>query len=250
MRSNYNPLDVTISSSSAQLSAVDMITTVVQWLAPVLLVGGGVIPYVPQYLQIKRTRNVEGFSLYVCLTLLIANTLRILFWFGHPFELPLLLQSIVMNVTMLAMVHVYVETKNRYSNDFFASRQITFIDFDVDNFWKWTDFISYVQFVIVFTMAGAAIAYLFSGSSMFVEGLGFSALCIEAMLGVPQFYHNLQNKSTEGMSVKMVILWTFGDVFKTLYFVIRNAPYQFWVCGILQISLDTAILGQVFLYRV
>lgn len=41
---------------------------------------GGVVPYIPQYLEIKRTENTEGFSLYVCLVLLIANTLRILFW--------------------------------------------------------------------------------------------------------------------------------------------------------------------------
>lgn len=44
------------------------------------MVIGGVIPYVPQYRQIKQTQDTDGFSLLVCLTLLIANTLRILFW--------------------------------------------------------------------------------------------------------------------------------------------------------------------------
>lgn len=42
---------------------------------------GGIVPYIPQYYDIKRTENAEGFSLYVCLVLLIANTLRILFWY-------------------------------------------------------------------------------------------------------------------------------------------------------------------------
>lgn len=48
--------------------------------AATAMIVGGVIPYVPQYKQIKRTQDPEGFSLLVCLTLLIANTLRILFW--------------------------------------------------------------------------------------------------------------------------------------------------------------------------
>ena len=45
--------------------------------------------------------------------LLAANILRILFWFGKPFETPLLLQSILMNLAMLIMVHLCVTTKSR-----------------------------------------------------------------------------------------------------------------------------------------
>ncbi|ESO00143.1 hypothetical protein HELRODRAFT_128239, partial [Helobdella robusta] len=67
------------------------------------IVLGGVLPYVPQYLDIQKSRNSEGFSTLVCLTLLIANVLRILFWFGHPFETPLLVQSVLMNIVMLAL---------------------------------------------------------------------------------------------------------------------------------------------------
>lgn len=43
----------------------------------------------------------------------------------------------------------------------------------------------------------------------------------------------------------MVIMWTCGDIFKTAYFVMREAPTQFWVCGALQVSLDVVILIQV-----
>lgn len=52
----------------------------VSYSAATAMIIGGIIPYVPQYKQIKRTQDPEGFSLLVCLTLLIANTLRILFW--------------------------------------------------------------------------------------------------------------------------------------------------------------------------
>ncbi|ETN57857.1 hypothetical protein AND_010573 [Anopheles darlingi] len=51
----------------------------VGWTSASFMVVGGVLPYVPQYRQIKQTQDPEGFSLHVCLALLIANTLRILF---------------------------------------------------------------------------------------------------------------------------------------------------------------------------
>jgi uncharacterized protein with PQ loop repeat len=69
------------------------------------------------------------------------------------------------------------------------------------------------------------------------------------MLGMPQFIRNYQNKSTEGMSVQMVMFWTSGDTFKTGYFVLRQAPMQFWMCGALQILVDISILSQVVIYR-
>jgi hypothetical protein len=43
-------------------------------------------------------------------------------------------------------------------------------------------------------------------------------------------------------------MWTSGDIFKTVYFIVRNAPLQFSLCGLLQISIDLAILCQVMLY--
>lgn len=60
------------------------IWTAVSWIASLAMIIGGVLPYVPQYVKIKKTENADGFSLYVCLTLLIANILRILFWLVSP----------------------------------------------------------------------------------------------------------------------------------------------------------------------
>lgn len=48
--------------------------------AQTAMVLGGVVPFIPQYLDIRRTHNTEGFSLFVCLNLLIAHILRIMFW--------------------------------------------------------------------------------------------------------------------------------------------------------------------------
>ncbi|XP_077916272.1 solute carrier family 66 member 2 isoform X3 [Halichoerus grypus] len=83
----------------------------VSWGAAGAIVFGGVVPYIPQYRDIRRTQNAEGFSTYVCLVLLVANILRILFWFGRHFESPLLWQSIVMILTMLLMLKLCTEVR-------------------------------------------------------------------------------------------------------------------------------------------
>ena len=64
---NYKMADVSLYS-------------LISWLASGFMIFGGVIPYVPQYMQIRNSKNAEGFSLFVCFTLLMANTLRIFFW--------------------------------------------------------------------------------------------------------------------------------------------------------------------------
>lgn len=211
------------------------------------MVLGGVVPFIPQYLDIHRSRNTEGFSLFVCLTLLIAHILRIMFWFGRHFELPLLAQSIIMVFAMLVLVQLCVSVNQK--SEIIAARARRFTDFDLQYFWKWTDFLSYIEFTLTFCLVVGVVTYLLLNVTVFVEFLGFMAVFCEAMLGAPQFYRNFQNKSTVGMSKKMVGFWTCGDIFKTVYFILRAAPAQFWICGMLQVSIDVAIFGQVAIYR-
>lgn len=59
---------------------------------------------------------------------------------------------------------------------------------------------------------------------------------VDVISGLPQFLRNYKNKSTHGMSFLMVIMWTIGDIYKTTYFLVRQAPMQFWICGMLQVS--------------
>ena len=75
---------------------------------------GGVVPYVPQYIAIRSSGNTKGFSLYVCLALIVANILRILFWFGRHYEIPLLIQSILMNIAMFALIHLCVHVNSQF----------------------------------------------------------------------------------------------------------------------------------------
>lgn len=83
----------------------------------------------------------------------------------------------------------------------------------------------------------------------FVETIGYLSLVTESMLGLPQVIKNCQNKSVRGMSLSMVGMWLGGDTFKTGYFIANDVPFQFWLCGLLQITIDLLILFQVCLFR-
>lgn len=216
------------------------------WVATFFMVFGGALPYIPQYREIQRSGNTEGFSTHVCLVLLVANILRLFFWFGRHFEVTLVWQSIVLIFTMLALLHLCCDLQQ--SSTLTTSRHL-FTDFDPKYFWAWSRFLDYIQFCLSFTMVCLLVTYLLIDSQLFVETLGFTAVLIEAMLGVPQLCRNFKNKSTAGMSVKMVLMWTLGDIFKTAYFIINATPVQFWVCGALQICIDIAIFFQVFTYE-
>ncbi|PIK42077.1 putative PQ-loop repeat-containing protein 1 [Apostichopus japonicus] len=222
------------------------IQQLVSWGASCCMMFGGIVPFIPQYMEIKRTDNGEGFSTHVCLVLLAASTLRILFWFGHPFELPLLAQSIIMFVTMMALIRLC--TNVRALNEISTVKRV-FIDFDQRYFWKWSRFIDFCQFMLVFCLISGLVTYVFINNVYFIEVLGFLAVFIEALLGAPQFYRNYQNLSTQGMSVQMVCFWLSGDTFKTGYFIVKEAPLQFTLCGALQVIIDLSILAQVFYYR-
>uniref|UniRef100_A0A9J7XV17 Solute carrier family 66 member 2 n=1 Tax=Cyprinus carpio carpio TaxID=630221 RepID=A0A9J7XV17_CYPCA len=232
--------------------------TLLSWLASGVMVFGGAVPYIPQYQDIQRTNNAEGFSTRVCLVLLVANILRIFFWIGKQFELPLLLQSVVMILTMLAMLHLCcsIQSSNRVSSkqhhitgaSLSLNQQWILTDLDLRYFWSWGSFEDYLIFCFAFTLLCAFITFLFLDWVLFVEALGSLAVMFEAMLGMPQLLQNYNNRSTRGMSVKMVLLWTAGDIFKTTYFVINESPTQFVVCGAVQILIDVAILLQVGYY--
>nr|XP_046250651.1 solute carrier family 66 member 2 isoform X3 [Scatophagus argus] len=171
--------------------------TLLSWLASCLMVFGGALPYVPQYQEIQNSNNSEGFSTRVCLVLLIANILRIFFWIGKQFELTLLIQSVVMIITMFAMLHLCctVQSANRVS-----TKQHRLSDLNIDYFWKWSAFEDYLLFCFGFTVLCAVVTLLLLDSAVYVETLGSLALMFEAMLGLPQLFKNFHSHSTKGMS--------------------------------------------------
>ena len=77
------PMDVVRDTghlSKVGLESEFSIITLISWISSCAMIFGGAVPYIPQYWEIWTTRDAEGFSTHVCLALLVANILRVLFW--------------------------------------------------------------------------------------------------------------------------------------------------------------------------
>jgi len=106
-----------------------------------------------------------------------------------------------------------------------------------------------VKFLSILVLLIGLVTYLLVDHYLYIEILGFVSALTESMLGMPQLLRNYNKKSTTGMSVEMVVMWLSGDLFKTIYFILRHAPAQFIACGSIQVTIDILILFQVFGYR-
>ncbi|KAF7638779.1 hypothetical protein Mgra_00001859 [Meloidogyne graminicola] len=151
-----------------------------------------------------------------------------------------------MLLVMIAMLEISVRMNRRLIPSYQRS-SIWNGDF-IQDFWKWNDLSSFVVALLFFTIIFSLLNGIFYTNVYFVEAIGLSALLVEACLGIPQLLRNFQRKSTVGMSVKMVLMWLIGDVGKTIYFIVRASPAQFWICSCLQITIDVLILFQVWIY--
>lgn len=153
----------------------------------------------------------------------------------------------MMIATQLLLLELCVRVKR--DNDGISLVKKSIFSCQYRTFWAWTDILSYVVFVIIYSTIIGTAMYLFKHHELFVETVGFASTLSEAMLGLPQVLKNNQKKSVVGMSLGMVLMWLAGDLYKTAYFILTASPLQFWLCGALQITIDLLILFQVCLYR-
>ena len=71
---------ILMQMAEQELLSMALLGELFTWVLQFFMVFGGILPYLPQYRTVKRTRDAEGFSTFVCFVLLVANILRILFW--------------------------------------------------------------------------------------------------------------------------------------------------------------------------
>ena len=72
----------------------------------------------------------------------------------------------------------------------------------------------------------------------------------------PQILKNFRMGKIKGLSHLLVMLNWSGDIIKVIYFFInvfifkiKNQPFQFLMCGIIQIILDTTVILQIIYYK-
>jgi len=117
------------------------------------------------------------------------------------------------------------------------------------NFWKWSDFSTYLIFISIFIVSQGILYLLLGGFPTYISILGYIALGLESTLPIPQLISNQKRKSLSGFSVVVLGGWVIGDTFKLGYFLVRKSPIQFIVCSIFQLSIDLVICTQFWFFR-
>ena len=209
-----------------------------------LMAVGPVLGYIDQYRIFLSSRSSIGFPLQVPFILLTSSILRIAFWFGKHFDTVLLIQSCLMILAQLLVLHAAV----KYRGVDYASPEHSIRTGKQESFWNWSSFTPYIQFLTLFTLIIIGLQWLLGWHAIYVEIIGALAMTIEATLPLPQVVENYSRKSTAGFSLVVLGTWFFGDAFKTYYYVRAVAPMQFIACGMFQLSMDTVLVLQMVYY--
>ncbi len=112
------------------------------------MVLGPNVGYLIQCVTMKRERNAEGFSPFICLILLIANIFRVFWWyaniyyiifrFAEGFSLVLLMASILMIACQLALLYLYVTIKQEKKEGLLKEEN------KKETFWQWRYYSDYL----------------------------------------------------------------------------------------------------------
>lgn len=118
-------------------------------------------------------------------------------------------------------------------------------------FWNWNSLEPYLSWLAGFFLLFGTITIInlyILQSMILTESIGTLALLIEATLAMPQLMQNYRCKSTRGLRVELVGAWALGDAAKTVLFVARRSPFQFFACGVIQLVVDFGIFYQMRIY--
>ena len=211
------------------------------------------IGYFFQAMKFKQTKSTKGFAKFLCFLLLLANILRVFFWFGKRFSSALLYQAIVVIISQIYLIHIYFE----YQDELPPKTEKTIKEYLTNwketlnpmKLWDWNDEIEYYKFII-FLCFIFSIACFFAGikNTLFFEILGTLSVSCETFIELPQIKENCVLKDTKNLSAVMVLMWFIGDIYKTAYNFIYKSPIQMIIGGIIMNCEDIILSSQVMIY--
>lgn len=98
---------------------------------------------------IQKSRSSNGFSIDLCLIMLVASILRIFFWLGERYEISLVFQAMVMIVVQTVLLKLCLEFRPKFKNAPFSNVHGRTRPF---HFWQWSTERPYWE-VSLFTFA-------------------------------------------------------------------------------------------------
>lgn len=250
------------SSNSTIIPYKPTFLSIVGFLINLGVVFGPAIGYITQSIKFKKKGTSLGFCLSMNMKILLSNIFRIYFWFGRKFNIFLLFQSILTSSMQFLVIQCYIiyrdpsEFPKKYLDDpkksKFKNKFNHFIKeyFSYERFWEWNSIIPFILYTLLFILIMYFITLLFGfDNKIYMDVIGFISTGIDVVLAIPQIITNYQMKSADALSMIMIGCWLFGDCFKTIYYIVTNCPWQFPICGFLQITVNVIIIAQFFYYH-
>ncbi|KAG2221685.1 hypothetical protein INT45_002723 [Circinella minor] len=186
---------------------------------------------------------------------------------GKRFDITLLIQSLVMITAQLVLLEIVIRYKpivkyeqqqqpllddeqqyHQYNHEIMSKKNQSGIKAMLKKIWAWDHYLDYVNFLLGFTTTIAVAYQLFGYHAWFIETLGVLSLGIESTLPLPQCVSNFKRRSTTGFSAIVMATWFLGDSFKLFYFIFTRSPVQFYICGAVQLTIDSLIVMQAILF--
>ena len=240
-------------NSSFDLSEESSFSYYSKFLADLMMIFIPSVGYYFQAMKFKQTKSTKGFAKFLCLLLLIANILRIFFWFGKKFALTLLYQAIVVIISQIYLIHVYFKYQDELpkSKEKSLAESLTNWNETINpmKIWNWGDEIEYYKFIILFIFTLSIICSMVGvDNTNFYEILGTISVSCETFIELPQIKENCITKNTKNLSGAMVLMWFIGDLFKTTYNFIYKSPTQMVIGGLIMNCEDIILSSQVIIY--
>ena len=242
-----------MNSSFGNIPENNPFSSIIKYSADILMIFIPSIGYIFQAMKFKQTKSSKGFARFLCLLLLIANILRVFFWFGKKFSLPLLFQAIIVIISQIYLIHVYLE----YQEDLPMKTEKTMNEYLTNwketlspkKIWNWNDEIEYYKFILFIIVFLSIICSVVGTKNIqFYEILGTLSVSCETFIELPQIKENCMIKNTKNLSGTMVFMWFVGDLFKTTYNLMYKSPMQMIIGGIIMNCEDIILSSQFLVY--
>lgn len=197
----------------------------------------------------------EAFSPLISFILILANMMRVLYWFLHRFDYSLLFQSLTLTVMQFLMIEIIVRKRRQ---TIVLLGRFGLLKSGHGNF---RDILIYctITMGILFICGTLTLIAIFGRKSLISESvvfgitnaIGYASLMIESAVCMPQVIRNwrIPEIACVGLRWELVLCWVVGDSIKTGVIFHRKAPLPFIVSGIIQIIVDIIIIAQILFYR-
>ena len=203
------------------------------------------VGYIHQYMKIVSLKNTEGFSKKISFINIMSNLFRIFFWFGEHYEKTILLNSIIGIILQLPLLRICIKFDKKLQKD-----ESIYRFFNLKEFWNWPYFLDYLFFLVFISSFISTISSIIGyENKLYVFLLGTISTIIGAFTGIPQIYELYTTKNPNTISFLLIFWWLSGDIFKFLYFFLRNTPIILKMCVLFQLNTNIVLALQIIYYR-